>query len=44
MVSHKNAVYNLSRAALATAAFCDGDYSLLGVATKDSCTRNTACP
>ena len=23
-------------AALATAAFCDGDYSLLGVATKDS--------
>ena len=36
MVSHKDAVYNLSRAALATAAFCDGDYSLLGVATKDS--------
>ena len=25
-----------ARAALATAAFCDGDYSLLGVATKDS--------
>lgn len=36
MVSHKDAVYNLSRAALATAAFCDGDYALLGVATKDS--------
>ena len=36
MVSHKDAVDNLSRAALATAAFCDGDYSLLGVATKDS--------
>ena len=36
MVSHKDAVYNLSRAALATAAFCDGDYSLLGVATKDA--------
>lgn len=35
MVSHKDAVYNLSRAALATAAFCDGDYDLLGVATKD---------
>ena len=35
MVSHKDAVYNLSRAALATAAFCDGDYALLGVATKD---------
>lgn len=34
MVSHKDAVYNLSRAALATAAFCDGDYSLLGVATR----------
>ena len=36
MVSHKDAIYNLSRAALATAAFCDGDYALLGVATKDS--------
>jgi homoserine kinase len=36
MVSHKDAVYNLSRAALATAAFCDGDYSLLRVATKDA--------
>ena len=35
MVSHKDAVYNLSRAVLATAAFCDGDYALLGVATKD---------
>lgn len=36
LVSHKDAVYNLSRAALATAAFCDGDYNLLGVATKDA--------
>ncbi|MFR3226981.1 MAG: homoserine kinase [Blautia massiliensis (ex Durand et al. 2017)] len=36
MVSHKDAIYNLSRAALATAAFCDGDYALLGVATKDA--------
>lgn len=34
-VSHKDAVYNLSRAALATAAFCDGDYELLSIATKD---------
>ena len=33
---YKRQVYNLSRAALATAAFCDGDYGLLGVATKDS--------
>ena len=31
MVSHKDAVYNLSRAALATAAFCEGNYALLGV-------------
>lgn len=35
-VSHKDAVYNLSRAALATAAFCDGEYELLRVATKDA--------
>ena len=35
LVSHKDAVYNLSRAALATAAFCDGNYALLDVATKD---------
>lgn len=35
-VSHKDAVYNLSRAALATAAFCDGEYDLLHVATKDT--------
>lgn len=34
-IPHKDAVYNLSRAALATAAFCDGDYELLSVATKD---------
>ena len=35
-VSHKDAVYNRSRAALATAAFCDGEYDLLHVATKDA--------
>ncbi len=34
-VAHKDAVYNLSRAALATAAFCDGNYELLSIATKD---------
>lgn len=43
MVSHKDAVYNLSRAALATAAFCEGNYALLGVATKDVLHQNTAC-
>ncbi len=35
-VPYKDAVYNLSRAALATAAFCDGEYELLRVATKDA--------
>lgn len=35
-VARTDAVYNLSRAALATAAFCDGDYELLKVATKDA--------
>ncbi|WP_418667364.1 homoserine kinase [Allofournierella sp.] len=35
-VERTDAVYNLSRAALATAAFCDGDYELLKVATKDA--------
>ena len=35
-VERADAVYNLSRAALATAAFCDGDYELLKVATKDA--------
>lgn len=35
-LGYRNAVYNLSRAALATAAFCDGDYELLGIATKDT--------
>ena len=35
-VDRRDAVYNLSRAALATAAFCDGDYELLRVATKDA--------
>lgn len=34
-VAHKDAVYNLSRAALLAAAFCEGRYDLLGVATKD---------
>lgn len=35
-VERQQAIYNLSRAALATAAFCDGDYDLLRVATKDA--------
>lgn len=35
-VDRRDAIYNLSRAALATAAFCDGDYELLRVATKDA--------
>lgn len=35
-IDRADAVYNLSRAALATAAFCDGDYELLKVATKDA--------
>ena len=35
-VERADAVYNLSSAALATAAFCDGDYELLKVATKDA--------
>lgn len=35
-VARADAIYNLSRAALATAAFCDGDYELLKVATKDA--------
>ena len=34
-VPHKTAVYNLSRAALLTAAFCDGRYEFLDIATKD---------
>ena len=41
---YQNAVYNLSRAALATAAFCDGDYELLGVATKDTMHQNYRLP
>ena len=44
MVSHKDAVYNLSRAALATEAFCDGDYELLGVATKDALHQSYRLP
>ncbi len=35
-VSHKDAVYNLSRAALLATAFCEERYDFLGVATKDS--------
>ena len=35
-VDRRDAGYKLSRAALATAAFCDGDYELLRVATKDA--------
>ncbi len=35
-VSHKQAIYNLSRAALLSAAFCDGRQDLIPVATQDS--------
>lgn len=35
-VSHKDAVYNLSRAALLATAFCEERYDLLSVASKDS--------
>ena len=34
-VSHKDAVYNLSRAALIPAAFCEGRHDLLAIATED---------
>lgn len=34
-ISHKDAVYNVQRAALCAAAFCEGKYNLLKVATKD---------
>ena len=34
-VAHKDAVYNLSRAALVPAAFCEGRHYLLGIATED---------
>ncbi len=34
-ITRGDAVFNLSRAAVATAAFCDGDYELLEIATKD---------
>lgn len=43
-IAHNDAVYNLSRAALATAAFCDGDYELLGVATKDAMHQSYRLP
>lgn len=35
-VSHKQAVYNLSRAAFLVPAFCDGRHDLLDVATQDA--------
>ena len=35
-VTHKDAVYNLSRAALLATAFCEERYDFLSVATKDS--------
>ncbi len=35
-VTHKQAIYNLSRAALLSAAFCDGRHDLIPVATQDS--------
>lgn len=34
-MAHKDAVYNLSRAALVPAAFCEGRHDLLGIATED---------
>lgn len=34
-ISHKDAVYNLSRAALLPAAFCEGRHDLLAIATED---------
>ena len=34
-VAHKDAVYNLSRAALVPATFCEGRHDLLGIATED---------
>ena len=34
-IPHKDAVYNLSRAALLPAAFCDGRHDLLSIATED---------
>ncbi len=34
-IAHKDAVYNVSRAALCAAAFCEGRYDLLTVATGD---------
>ncbi len=34
-VAHKDAVYNLSRAALVPAAFCEGRHDLLAIATED---------
>ena len=34
-VTHKDAVYNLSRAALIPAAFCEGRHDLLAIATED---------
>ena len=43
-VTHKEAVYNLSRAALVRAAFCDRCYELLRVCTKDSLQQKYRLP
>ena len=42
-VSHKDAVYNLSRAALVPAAFCEGRHDLLAIATEDKLHQPTVC-
>lgn len=34
-IAHRDAVYNLARAALVPAAFCEGRHDLLGIATED---------
>ena len=43
-VTHKDAVYNLSRAALIPAAFCEGRHDLLAIATEDKLHQPTGCP
>lgn len=40
----KDAVYNIGRAALATAAFCEGRYDLLEVATRDKIQQQYRLP
>ena len=44
IIKHKSAVFNLSRASLLTAAFCEGKYDLLEVATKDLLHQNYRLP